>query len=415
VTNSKMAVLNEIRKWLEQEDTDALREMVRVMAEVFMGAEVDVLCGAGHGERSSDRANHRNGYRSRQWDTRVGTIDLRIPKLRQGTYFPDSLLEPRRRSEKALLNVIAESYVLGVSTRKVERLVQQLGIDGISKSQVSEIAKQLDTLVNDFRNRPLSGSEYEFVWLDAIAIKVREGGRVDNISVVVATGVNSDGYREVLGIDVFTGECEAAWLEFLRSLVNRGLSGVELVISDAHSGLVAAIRTACPGTSWQRCRTHFMTNLLAKVPKSAQALVATLVRSIFLQPDSESVWDRFWVVVEKLEERFPEAATLLEEAAHDILAFTAFPTEVWKKIWSNNPQERLNKEIRRRTDVVGIFPNRASIIRLVGALLCEQTDEWAIGRRYMTLTALAAAKDRSSSFQPPTRREALPESLPLSA
>jgi len=415
VTNSKMAVLNEIRKWLEQEDTDALREMVRVMAEVFMGAEVDVLCGAGHGERSSDRANHRNGYRSRQWDTRVGTIDLRIPKLRQGTYFPDSLLEPRRRSEKALLNVIAESYVLGVSTRKVERLVQQLGIDGISKSQVSEIAKQLDTLVNDFRNRPLSGSEYEFVWLDAIAIKVREGGRVDNISVVVATGVNSDGYREVLGIDVFTGECEAAWLEFLRSLVNRGLSGIELVISDAHSGLVAAIRTACSGASWQRCRTHFMTNLLAKVPKSAQALVATLVRSIFLQPDTESVWDRFWVVVEKLEERFPEAATLLEEAAHDILAFTAFPTEVWKKIWSNNPQERLNKEIRRRTDVVGIFPNRASIIRLVGALLCEQTDEWAIGRRYMTLTALAAAKDRSSSFQPPTRREALPESLPLSA
>lgn len=415
MTNSKMAVLNEIRKWLEQEDTDALREMVRVMAEVFMGAEVDVLCGAGHGERSSDRANHRNGYRSRQWDTRVGTIDLRIPKLRQGTYFPDSLLEPRRRSEKALLNVIAESYVLGVSTRKVERLVQQLGIDGISKSQVSEIAKQLDTLVNDFRNRPLSGSEYEFVWLDAIAIKVREGGRVDNISVVVATGVNSDGYREVLGIDVFTGECEAAWLEFLRSLVNRGLSGIELVISDAHSGLVAAIRTACSGASWQRCRTHFMTNLLAKVPKSAQALVATLVRSIFLQPDTESVWDRFWVVVEKLEERFPEAATLLEEAAHDILAFTAFPTEVWKKIWSNNPQERLNKEIRRRTDVVGIFPNRASIIRLVGALLCEQTDEWAIGRRYMTLTALAAAKDRSSSFQPPTRREALPESLPLSA
>lgn len=380
-----------------------------------MGAEVDVLCGAGHGERSSDRVNNRNGYRTRQWDTRVGTIDLRVPKLRQGTYFPESLLEPRRRSEKALLNVIAESYVLGVSTRKVERLVQQLGIDGISKSQVSEIAKQLDTLVNDFRNRPLSGSEYEFVWLDAIAIKVREGGRVDNISVVVATGVNSDGYREVLGIDVFTGECEAAWLEFLRSLVNRGLSGVELVISDAHSGLVAAIRTACPGASWQRCRTHFMTNLLAKVPKSAQALVATLVRSIFLQPDAESVWDRFWVVVEKLEERFPDAATLLEEAAHDILAFAAFPTEVWKKIWSNNPQERLNKEIRRRTDVVGIFPNRPSIIRLVGALLCEQTDEWAIGRRYMTLTALAAAKDRASSFQPPTRREALPESLPLSA
>jgi transposase-like protein len=410
-----MAVLNEIRKWLEQDDTDALREMVRVMAELFMGAEVDALCGAGHGERSPDRANHRNGYRPRQWDTRVGTIDLRIPKLRQGTYFPESLLEPRRRSEKALLNVIAESYVLGVSTRKVERLVQQLGIDGISKSQVSEIAKQLDTLVNDFRNRPLSNSKYAFVWLDAIAIKVREGGRVDNISVVVATGVNADGYREVLGIDVFTGECEAAWLDFLRSLVDRGLSGVELIISDAHSGLVAAIRTALLGASWQRCRTHFMTNLLAKVPKSTQAFVATLVRSIFLQPDAESVWDRFWAVVEQLEERFPEAAALLEEAAHDILAFAAFPTEVWKKIWSNNPQERLNKEIRRRTDVVGIFPNRPSIIRLVGALLCEQTDEWAIGRRYMTLTALAAAKNRSNNLQPPTRREALPESLPLSA
>jgi len=415
VTNSKMAVLNEIRKWLEQDDTDALREMVRVMAELFMGAEVDALCGAGHGERSPDRANHRNGYRPRQWDTRVGSIDLRIPKLRQGTYFPESLLDPRRRSEKALLNVITESYVLGVSTRKVERLVQQLGIDGISKSQVSEIAKQLDEVVNDFRNRPLSGHEYPFVWLDAIAIKVREGGHIVNVAVVVATGVNTDGYREILGIDVFTGECEAAWLEFLRSLIDRGLSGVELIISDAHTGLVAAIQAACPGASWQRCRTHFMTNILAKVPKSAQALVATLIRSIFQELDAESVWARLWAVVQQLEERFPEAALSLDDAAHDILAFTAFPAEVWKKIWSNNPQERLNKEIRRRTDVVGIFPNRPAIIRLVGALLCEQTDEWAIGRRYMTFTALAAAKDRSSAFQPPTRREALTESLPLSA
>jgi transposase-like protein len=410
-----MAVLNEIRKWLEQDDTDALREMVRVMAEIFMGAEVDVVCGAGHGERSSDRTNHRNGYRTRQWDTRVGSIDLRIPKLRQGTYFPESLLEPRRRSEKALLNVIAESYVLGVSTRKVERLVQQLGIDGISKSQVSEIAKQLDVIVNDFRTRSLLGREYPFVWLDAIAMRVREGGHIVNVAVVVATGVNTDGYREILGIDVFTGECEAAWLEFLRSLVDRGLSGVELIISDAHTGLVAAIRAACPGASWQRCRTHFMTNILAKVPKSAQALVATLIRSIFQELDAESVWARLWAVVQQLEVRFPEAALSLDDAAHDILAFTAFPTEVWKKIWSNNPQERLNKEIRRRTDVVGIFPNRPAIIRLVGALLCEQTDEWAIGRRYMTFTALAASKDRSSTFQPPTRREALPESLPLSA
>lgn len=415
MTDTKIAVLNEIRKWLEQDDTDALREMVRVMAELFMGAEVDVLCGAGHGERSPDRANHRNGYRTRRWDTRVGTIDLKIPKLRQDTYFPESLLDPRKRSEKALLNVVTESYVLGVSTRKVERLVQQLGIEGISKSQVSEIAKQLDAVVNDFRNRPLSGRKYPFVWLDALAIKTREGGRVVNVSVVVATGVNSEGYREILGVDVFTGECETAWLAFLRNLVNRGLSGVELIVSDAHTGLVAAIRTTCPGASWQRCRTHFMANLLAKVPKSAQAFVATLVRTIFLQPDAESVWNRLWAVVEQLEGRFPEAAALLEDAAHDILAFAVFSTEVWRKIWSNNPQERLNKEIRRRTDVVGIFPNRPSIIRLVGALLCEQTDEWAIGRRYMTLTALTAAKDRSSTFLPPTRMEALPESLPLSA
>lgn len=415
MTDTKIAVLNEIRKWLEQDDTDALREMVRVMAELFMGAEVDVLCGAGHGERSPDRANHRNGYRTRRWDTRVGTIDLKIPKLRQDTYFPESLLDPRRRSEKALLNVVTESYVLGVSTRKVERLVQQLGIEGISKSQVSEIAKQLDAVVNDFRNRPLSGRKYPFVWLDALAIKTREGGRVVNVSVVVATGVNSEGYREILGVDVFTGECEAAWLAFLRNLVNRGLSGVELIVSDAHTGLVAAIRTTYPGASWQRCRTHFMANLLAKVPKSAQAFVATLVRTIFLQPDAESVWNRLWAVVEQLEGRFPEAAALLEDAAHDILAFAVFSTEVWRKIWSNNPQERLNKEIRRRTDVVGIFPNRPSIIRLVGALLCEQTDEWAVGRRYMTLTALTAAKDRSSTFLPPTRMEALPESLPLSA
>lgn len=415
MTKNNMAFFNEIRKRLEEDDPDTLREMVRVMAEALMGAEVDSLCGAGYGKRSPDRTNHRNGFRSRRWDTRVGTIDLQIPKLRRGSYFPDTLLEARRRSEKALLNVIAESYVLGVSTRKVERLVQQLGIDGISKSQVSEIAKQLDVIVDDFRNRPLTGHTYPFMWLDATTIKSREGGRVVNVAVVVATGVNTEGFREILGVDVFTNETEAGWLDLLRGLVNRGLSGVELVISDAHPGLVNALQATFPGTSWQRCRTHFMRNLLAKVPKNAQAFVATLVRTIFLQPDAKSVWNRLWVVVDQLEGNFPKAAALLEEAAHDILAFAAFPIEVWQKIWSNNPQERLNKEIKRRTDVVGIFPNRSSIIRLVGALLCEQSDEWAIGRRYMTLTVLSAAKDRSPTFQPPTRREALPESLPLSA
>lgn len=335
--------------------------------------------------------------------------------MRKGSYFPSGLLEPRRRSEKALMNVVAECYVLGVSTRRVDRLVEQLGLQGISKSQVSEIAKLLDGPVEDFRNRPLSGRTYPFVWLDALVVKTRQGGRTINAVVVVATGASNEGIREVLGLDVFAGETEAAWLDFLRSLVNRGLSGVQLVTSDAHPGLVSAIQTTLPGSSWQRCRTHFMTNLLAKVDKSTRAFVATLVRTIFLQPDARSVWNRFWIVVEQLEPRFPEAARLLENSAHELLAFASFPTDLWTKIWSNNPQERLNKEIRRRTDVVGIFPNHGAIIRLVGALLCEQNDEWAIGRRYMSLSSLQLAKDPSRSFQPPTRREALPDSLPLSA
>lgn len=415
MTEISMGVLEEIRKRLEDTDADGLREMVRVLAEALMGAEVDGLCGAGHGERSPDRVNHRNGYRTRRWDTRAGSIDLQIPKLRRGNYFPEVLLEPRRRSEKALMNVVAESYVLGVSTRKVDRLVGQLGLQGISKSQVSVIAKQLDETVEDFKSRPLSGRTYPFVWLDALLIKTRRGGRVVNAVVVVATGTSNEGFREILGLDVFAGETEAAWLDFLRSLVNRGLSGVELVISDAHPGLVSAINATLPGSSWQRCRTHFMTNLLAQVDKSARAFVATLVRTIFLQPDAHSVWNRLWVVVEQLEPRFPEAAELLETAAPDLLAFAAFPTDLWTKIWSNNPQERLNKEIRRRTNVVGIFPNREAVIRLVGALLCEQTDEWAIASRYMSLSSLQLARDRSRSFQPPTRKEALPESLPLSA
>jgi len=415
VTEISMGVMDEIRKQLEDSGVDGLREMVRVLTEALMSAEVDAVCGAGYGERSPERVNHRNGFRTRRWDTRVGSIDLRIPKLRKGSYFPETLLEPRRRSEKALLNVVAESYVLGVSTRKVDRLVEQLGIQGISKSQVSEIAKQLDETVKDFRSRPLTGRTYPFVWLDALLIKTRRGGRVVNAVVVVATGTSNEGFREILGVDVFAGETEAAWLDFLRSLVNRGLSGVELVVSDAHSGLVSAIHSTLPGSSWQRCRTHFMTNLLAKVDKSARAFVATLVRTIFLQPDAHSVWNRLWVVVQQLEPRFPEAAEMLEDAANDILAFACFPVDLWTKIWSNNPQERLNKEIRRRTDVVGIFPNTASVIRLVGALLCEQTDEWAIARRYMSLNSLQQSKDRSLNFKPPTKKEALPESLPLSA
>jgi putative transposase len=286
VTEISMGVLDQIRKQLEDADGDGLREMVRVLAEALMSAEVDAVCGAGYGERSPERMNHRNGSRRRRWDTRVGSIDLKIPKVRRGSYFPSTLLEPRRRSEKALLNVVTESYVLGVSTRKVERLVEQLGLQGISRSQVSEIAKQLDETVEDFRSRPLTGRTYPFVWLDALVIKIRRGGRVVNAVVVVATGTSNKGFREILGLDVFAGETEAAWLDFLRSLVNRGLSGVKLVISDAHPGLVSAIHATLTGSSWQRCRTHFMANLLAKVDKSAKAFVATVVRTIFLQPDA---------------------------------------------------------------------------------------------------------------------------------
>jgi transposase-like protein len=295
--------------------------------------------------------------------------------------------------------VIAESYVNGVSTRKVEKLAEAMGIIGLSKSQVSEMAKTLDDVVTDFRNRPLGDLEYPGLWLDAMAIRSRESGSVVKVAAVIATAVSSEGHREILGVDIFTDEDGAGWLDFLRSLTARGLRGVKVVVSDAHQGLVNAIGSALPGTRWQRCRTHFMTNLLAKVPKAAQGMVASFVRSIFAQPDAESVRNQHTFVVDQLSARFPEAAELLDEAKEDILAFTVFPKEIWRQIWSNNPQERLNKEIRRRTDVVGIFPNRAAIIRLVGALLCEQNDEWAITRRYMSLGAISAI--RAVGTQPP--------------
>jgi len=402
VTKNRMELVRQIRKWLEEDADDMLQEMLRLFAQVLMGAEADELCGAERGTRSPDRVNHRNGYRSRRWDTRVGTIDLAIPKLRKGTYFPDFLLEPRRRSERALVNVIAESYVNGVSTRRVERLVEAMGVAGISKSQVSEIAKSLDGIVADFRNRPLQDLEYPIVWLDAMQIRTREAGHVVKVATVIATAVSSEGHREIIGVDVFTSEDEAAWTDFLRSLKARGLSGVKLVISDANQGLVNAVGSVLPGTIWQRCRTHFMTNLLTRVPKAAQGLVASLVRSIFNQMDAEQVWKQHKSVVDQLSTRFPEAAELLEEAAHDILAFTSFPRAAWRQVWSNNPQERLNKEVRRRTDVIGIFPNRAAIIRLVGALLCEQNEEWCVSRRYMSLGTIDAFRAVGAEDSPPT-------------
>jgi putative transposase len=371
---------------------DVLRAMVQAFAEALMSAEADTVCGAPYGTRSEERVNSRNGYRTRQWDTRAGTIDLAIPKLRQGSYFPDWLLAHRRRAEQALVSVVATSYLLGVSTRRVEKLVEQLGVTSLSKSQVSEMASHLDAQVEAFRNRPLDAAHYTFVWCDALVVKVREGGRTVNVHTLVAVGVNADGQREVLGVDVSSDEDGAGWLAFLRSLTARGLSGVRLVISDAHRGLVAAIGAALPGAGWQRCRTHYLRNLLAKVPKSAQPWIATLVRTIFDQPDAEAVAAQYDRVIATIEAKFPAAAEHLDAARADLLAFTAFPREVWRQIWSNNPQERLNKEIRRRTDVVGIFPNRDAIIRLIGAVLAEQTDEWSEQRRYMGPEILGKAR-----------------------
>jgi putative transposase len=393
---------------LAQASPDLLRAMLKTFVEALLSADADAVCGAGYGERSPDRVNRRNGYRERAWDTRAGTIEVAIPKLREGSYFPDWLLHRRRRAEQALVSVVATSYLLGVSTRRVEKLVETLGVTRLSKSQVSEMAKSLDEQVAAFRNRPLDAGPYTFVWLDALTLRVREAGRTVLVHALLAVGVNADGQREVLGLDVASGEDGAGWLAFLRSLVARGLGGVQLATSDAHTGLVEAIGATLPGASWQRCRTHYARNLSTKVPKNAQPWVLTLLRTIFDQPDADQVHAQFTRVVDGLEAKFPAAAEHLGAAEADLLAFTAFPRELWRQVWSNNPQERLNKEIRRRTDVVGIFPDRSAIIRLVGAVLAEQTDEWAEQRRYMGAEILAKA--RRSAIANPTLEE-VPEAI----
>jgi transposase-like protein len=325
----------------------------------------------------------------RPWDTRVGSVDLAVPKLRKGVYSPEFLLQPRRRAEKALMAVVCQAHVGGVSTRRVDDLVKAMGIEGISKSEVSRMAAELDAKVAEFRERPLDRGPYRYLWIDALTQRVREGGRVVNVSVVIATATNAEGQREIVGFDIVTTEDTAPWTAFLRSLVARGLTSVELVISDTHGGIKAAIAAVLAEASWQRCRTHFMANLASRVQKATWPMVATLVRQIFVQPDRESTWAQLADVTSKLTEAgFTDVAVYLLDAADDILAFTAFPPEHWPKIRSNNPQERLNKEIRRRTDVVGIFPNRQAVIRLVGALLAEQTDEWAIARRYVSVESL---------------------------
>lgn len=388
MVDPRMDALSWLRKQINDDCPDLARAMLQRAVSELMGAEADALCGAGYGERSPERVNSRNGYRTRRWDTRAGTIDLQIPKLRSGSYFPDWLIAPRRRAEKALVSAIADAYLAGVSTRRVDKLVRTLGIEGISKSQVSTIAKNLDEAVDAFRNRPLTG-QFPYVWLDALVVRCRDDRMaMSGVCCMVAVGVNSDGRREVLGVELATSEDGAGWTSFLRGLSARGLSGVQLVISDAHPGLIDAARSVLSGAAWQRCRTHYLRNLLTKVPKSAQPLVATLVRSIFAQPDATQVTAQHQRVVAQLEDRFPAAAAHLADAGIQILAFTDFPKHHWRQIWSTNPQERLNKEIRRRTDVVGAFPDRASVLRLIGAVLAEQHDEWADTRRYMNVEAL---------------------------
>lgn len=388
MVDPRMDALTWLRKQLTEECPDLARAMLQRAAGELMGAEADAICGAPYGERSPERVNSRNGYRPRRWDTRAGTIELEIPKLRSGSYFPDWLIAPRRRAERALVAAIADAYLAGVSTRRVDKLVRTLGIEGISKSQVSEIAKGLDEAVEAFRARPLEGP-FPYVWLDALVVRCRDDAmRMAGVCCMVAVGVNASGRREVLGVELATSEDGAGWTSFLRGLAARGLQGVQLVISDAHPGLVEAARSVMSGAAWQRCRTHYLRNLLTKVPRSAQPLVATLVRSIFAQPDAAQVIAQHERVVAQLEERFPAAAAHLAEAGPEILAFTGFPKEHWRQIWSTNPQERLNKEIRRRTDVVGTFPNRPSVLRLIGAVLAETHDEWVDTRRYMSVDAL---------------------------
>jgi putative transposase len=386
----------DVTGWLEEQlaqaSPDLLRSMVQTFAEALMGAEADAVCGAGYGERSEDRRNTRNGYRRREWDTRAGSISLAIPKLRQGSYFPDWLLERRRRAEAALVTVVATSYLLGVSTRRMEKLVETLGITRLSRSQVSEMARDLDAQVEAFRTRPLDAGPYTFVAADALVLKVREAGRTVNVHALVATGVNAEGYREILGLHVTTSEDGAGWLAFFRDLTARGLSGVALVTSDAHRGLTEAIGATLPGAAWQRCRTHYAANLMAATPKSAWGWVRALLHSVYDQPDGDAVHAQFDRVLEALSGKLPTVAAHLDAARADILAFTAFPKAIWRQIWSNNPQERLNREIRRRTDVVGIFPSRGSLIRLVGAVLAEQHDEWTEMRRYIGLDILAKSR-----------------------
>ena len=372
---------------------DLMRSLLQTMINALLSADVDAVVGAEWGKTSPDRVAQRNGYRHRDLDTRVGTIDVAVPKLRQGTYFPEWLLERRKRAETALITVVADCYLAGVSTRRMDKLVKTLGIHSLSKSQVSRMAAELDEQVDQFRHRPLGeAGPFTFVAADALTMKVREGGRVINAVVLVATGVNADGHREVLGLRVATSETGAAWSSFFADLTARGLTGVRLVTSDAHGGLVEAIAANLPGAAWQRCRTHYAANLMSVTPKNMWPAVKAMLHSVYDQPDKKAVAAQFDRLLDYVDGKLPDVFDHLDAARADVLAFTSFPEGLWSQIWSNNPNERLNREIRRRTDSVGIFPNRDAIIRLVGAVLAEQTDEWAEGRRYLGLDILAKSR-----------------------
>jgi putative transposase len=383
MTEDRMALVELAEKYA---DGDLLRELGQLVLQRLMEAEADARCGAGLHERSPERVNQRNGYRERAFETRLGTLELKIPKLRAGSYFP-SFLEPRKASEQALVAVVQEAYVKGISTRKVDDLVQALGMTGISKSQVSRLCAELDERVAAFLNREIRG-QWPYLWLDATYLKSRAGGAVSNQAVVVAVGVNGEGRRETLGMAVGPAETEAFWTEFLRGLMRRGLGGVRLVISDAHEGLKQAIAKVL-GATWQRCRVHFMRNALAHVPRRQHQMVAAVIRTAFVQEDQAQARAQWRETADKLRERFPKLSALMDAAEDDVLAFMGFPKDHWPQLASTNPLERLNKEIKRRSRVIGIFPNNAAIVRLVGTLLAEQTDEWQVTRRYMSQESLA--------------------------
>jgi transposase-like protein len=398
MTKPSVGNLLSLSKMIEETEGDALKKLLLQMLVQVMDSEANAACGASYGARAEERVNQRNGYRERALETRLGTLDLSIPKLRQGSYFP-SFMTPRRRWEQAFVNVVSEAYVLGISTRKVEGLVEAMGAKGMSKSEVSRMAASLDEYVTEFRNRPLTGS-FPYLWLDAVYIKVRDGARTVSKAVLVAYGVSDEGQREVLGVEVADSEMEMAWRHFIERLVKRGLKGVLLVISDAHTGLKNAIRAVLNGVTWQRCRVHFMRNVLAKTPKKLQGIVLATLKHVFAQGSRAEARTAMKTAITALREKVPAVAELVEGAEDDVLNYMSFPDKHWRQIHSTNPLERLNKEIRRRTDVVGIFPNEAAVVRLIAMILVEQNDEWAVGKRTFSLESMEALNALKSTPEP---------------